>query len=291
MGLLMVIVTVIIFLFIIFKLSGYVSAQNRTAVSENIQHELRKLNIKSLKDYKEYEESAMNKAFSPLAQVKLCPEDLKDIPSSLGVFGYSQDRLITSISIKPDSAGNADPIQYFFELKKLGVKDRYHDIIAHLCENKDIDSLSVEELEKLEKHIRVLEGWNREEFKLDAFQIIPVQNIAYYKVTGSKQYIADVHGGGSNIKGAVVGSVLAGEVGAIVGSRTEIKTNVKEKDDRRLFIYFTEDNEVHSEEIITEQIDSILDLLRSWMPQKDYEYIAVFGVQKSCFNNDSVSTV
>lgn len=75
-------------------------------------------------------------------------------------------------------------------------------------------------------------------------EIIDFKDVKYYNITGSEreeQIISGGGGGGSSIKGAVVGGLVAGEVGAIIGSRKKaegITTSYKKIDDRKLKITF-----------------------------------------------------
>lgn len=104
--------------------------------------------------------------------------------------------------------------------------------------------------------------------------IYNIDDIKYYKLEGSvyrEQHITGGGGGGSSIKGAVVGGIIAGDAGAVVGSRKkveEIKTSYEEKDDRRLEITFNDDTIIN---ISYKFYDRLLD----YIPEKDYDnYIA-----------------
>lgn len=94
--------------------------------------------------------------------------------------------------------------------------------------------------------------------------------IKYYKLDGSvhkEQEITGGGGGGSSIKGAVIGGVIAGDVGAIIGSRQkvdEIKTTYKEVDDRVLKITFNNENILELSYIWYEK-------LLDYIPEKEYD--------------------
>ena len=99
--------------------------------------------------------------------------------------------------------------------------------------------------------------------------------------------------------GAVYGGIIAGGAGAVVGSHigTEIKTEIVKKDDRKLFLYHNVDGVIKNEEIITDDIDNVLSLLRKWMPEKEYTHIVVqnnvvvnVNNEKSFPNDDSQKT-
>lgn len=72
---------------------------------------------------------------------------------------------------------------------------------------------------------------------------IKISNIKYYRITGDKYVTTEVTGGGgggSSIKGAVMGGIIAGEAGAIIGSRKPIesvKSNSAVHDEQNVLIY------------------------------------------------------
>lgn len=105
-------------------------------------------------------------------------------------------------------------------------------------------------------------------------KIYDLDKVKYYQLEGSvhkEQHITGGGGGGSSIKGAVVGSLVAGDVGAIVGSRKkvdEIQTTYKTIDDRKVILNFKDDTYIHLDYKFYEML---LDI----MPEKDYDnYIA-----------------
>lgn len=139
----------------------------------------------------------------------------------------------------------------------------------------------------LNNHIHILSRLD-EQFALDDFikfnnGVIPdevqeitydIDDIRYYKLEGSvyqQQRISGGGGGGSSIKGAVVGGLIAGNAGAIIGSRKkidDIQTAYVEDDDRRVVITFKDDDEL---ELPYKFYDRLLD----YAPEKDYDnYIA-----------------
>ena len=81
----------------------------------------------------------------------------------------------------------------------------------------------------------------------------PLDKIVYFREIGDVQYTTEISGGkvtggGSSIGGAVVGGLLAGDAGAIIGSRKKIEsegitTNVVEHDSRQVVLKLT-DNEI-----------------------------------------------
>ena len=135
----------------------------------------------------------------------------------------------------------------------------------------------------LDNNIHIIEDLNEEELikKVAASGMFPnekvynIDEIRYYTIEGSvyqQQHISGGGGGGSSIKGAVVGSLIAGDAGAVIGSRKKIddvQTTYVEEDDRRVVITFIDDDEL---EVSYKFYDRLLD----YIPEKDYEnYIAI----------------
>lgn len=110
--------------------------------------------------------------------------------------------------------------------------------------------------------------------------IISINDIKFYKMEGSIQNITDIsggeiYGGGSSIKGAVVGGILAGEAGAIIGSRKEVRSNpirsrIRQIDNRILKVYFEFNEKVE----IKEFPSSFYDVFLRFIPEKSYDYVA-----------------
>ena len=105
--------------------------------------------------------------------------------------------------------------------------------------------------------------------------IYDIDKIKYYKLAGSvyqQQHISGGGGGGSSLGGAVVGGLVAGGVGAIIGSRNKIddvQTTYITKDDRRVVLTFIDEEEV---ELPYKFYDRLLD----YIPEKEYDnYIAL----------------
>lgn len=101
---------------------------------------------------------------------------------------------------------------------------------------------------------------------------IPLENIKMYRVEGNVHYTSDVSGGGANLGGAVAGGLLFGGAGAVVGSKvgTNIHTETVKTDDRKLALYYLENNALKVEKIdCNGDIDDTLEVLRKLMPQKD----------------------
>lgn len=97
---------------------------------------------------------------------------------------------------------------------------------------------------------------------------IDISDIVYFKAIGDISYITNVESTGINIKGAAIGAVVAGDAGAIIGSRPKITSKVEEKDNRFVELKYKDD-----ETIKTLRFDyTALDIFREIIPEKEYEY-------------------
>ena len=109
----------------------------------------------------------------------------------------------------------------------------------------------------------------------DGIMFIKYNSIKYYTKDGAINYTNEIIDEGKNISisGAIVGGLIAGDAGAVIGSRKDmnkIKNVTVEHDDVCTYIYFEKDNEVKLAEIKgSEFYQRILHL----MPEKEYHYI------------------
>lgn len=118
--------------------------------------------------------------------------------------------------------------------------------------------------------------------KLDIFvKQIKIEDIFYYKVEGdviTSTYTTGgtVKGGGSSLTGAIVGGVLAGDVGAIIGSREKIEvepvsTHTEHDDQRVVSVYISEGDTVK----IQQYPYKLYGAFQKLIPEKSYDYIAL----------------
>ena len=61
---------------------------------------------------------------------------------------------------------------------------------------------------------------------------ISIESILYFEEIGELRQYTSVSGGGTSLKGALLGYVIADDVGAIIGSRQPVKTKVISNDER-----------------------------------------------------------
>ena len=106
---------------------------------------------------------------------------------------------------------------------------------------------------------------------------VDITDIEYYLVTGQKTSELRIEGGGSsgpNIKGAIIGGILAGEAGAIIGGMPEPKP-----------VYsYTQHNENRCVELVYKKDGTVQKIklsypafpfLEQWIPEKDYSYVVI----------------
>ena len=76
---------------------------------------------------------------------------------------------------------------------------------------------------------------------------IPINSILYFEEAGELHKYTTVSGGGTSLKGALLGYAVAEDMGAIIGSREPIKTTVVSEDDRRVeLIYKAKDGNIEN---------------------------------------------
>ena len=76
---------------------------------------------------------------------------------------------------------------------------------------------------------------------------IPIDSILYFEEVGELRKYTTISGGGSSLKGALLGYAIADDVGAIIGSREPITTNIVSEDDRRIeLIYKNKEGQIEN---------------------------------------------
>lgn len=239
------------------------------------------------------DERARTKVFSLLTKHHLSEKEVYYTNSSLGVCAFKNNCLIVSLAasaVKPRHTVDME-LFGFFKTYNPAIYQKAMRVLFDKAlvndPNSGISDVDYEPiLNEYTVHLKKMVEIIQEPIKITSGRIIKVKDIAYYKVEGTTQFVSDIKGGGANVAGAVYGSIIAGGAGAVVGSKmgTEIKTDIVRKDDRKLFLYYMVDGELKSEEIITDNIDCILSLLREWMPDKEYSYVVANNNIKSPMN-------
>lgn len=99
---------------------------------------------------------------------------------------------------------------------------------------------------------------------------IPIDSILYFEEIGELRKYTTVSGGGSSLKGALLGYAIADDVGAIIGSREPITTNVVSEDDRRIeLIYKNQDGQIENLEFMHDAYD----VFKKLIPLKELKKI------------------
>ena len=106
---------------------------------------------------------------------------------------------------------------------------------------------------------------------------IPVEDIQYYTLEGEKEQeliISGGDGGGSSVKGAIIGGVIVGDTGAIVGSRqgtNPIEGRTITNDQRYTALYFLQDGKTYRMLLTKDSYEAFKIIL----PDKSYDYVRV----------------
>ena len=110
---------------------------------------------------------------------------------------------------------------------------------------------------------------------------IPFNMIQYYDKEGDVQYTSHVSGGGgggTSISGAIIGGVIAGDLGAIIGSRKKVNpitTETRTYDSRHTVLRYY--NDLKALEVLTFTGFRVYDFLLNTIPEKDLTTIQLGG--------------
>lgn len=98
-----------------------------------------------------------------------------------------------------------------------------------------------------------------------------IDKIKFFTTEGSIQRFSKVEGGGSSVGGAIIGGLVAGDAGAIIGSRKEITTSIETIDSRKVWLLIEEDSKVKKIEFDYE----FYDIFNRLIPEKEYSYVSL----------------
>ena len=111
---------------------------------------------------------------------------------------------------------------------------------------------------------------------------IPIESISYFEEVGELRKYTTISGGGSTLKGALIGYALADDIGAIIGSREPIKSNTISEDDRKVeLIYKNQSNEIVNLEFTH---DAYM-VLKKLIPEKELKRIIGLNSSNSIDTN------
>ncbi|MDE7339287.1 MAG: SHOCT domain-containing protein [Lachnospiraceae bacterium] len=153
---------------------------------------------------------------------------------------------------------NAFQNEYDEYVYKLGLqKSNIHVTLFELTEKMDVfpariphylwienNMLNLFPMSKYYKEWEICSSSKPDVSKLK-LKSIPIESILYFEEIGELRKYTTLSGGGTSLKGALLGYVIADDIGAIIGSREPIKTEVVSEDDRRIeLIYKNSENEI-----------------------------------------------
>ena len=103
---------------------------------------------------------------------------------------------------------------------------------------------------------------------------IPVSNIKHYKIVGQERSETRVRStnDGINVKGAIIGGIIAGDAGAVIGSqhnKGQIVSNTEHFDERYVELYYEGNG-------VTQKIKlsiTAYPVLEKCIPEKEYDYV------------------
>lgn len=107
-------------------------------------------------------------------------------------------------------------------------------------------------------------GFNYKEFFEIPYLEIPISSISEYSIFGSINHVTKVKGGGSSIGGAIIGGLIAGDAGAIIGSRKSIKSEIVKIDERVIKLIYLKGKK----KVILNLAISTLEALENLIPNK-----------------------
>ena len=118
---------------------------------------------------------------------------------------------------------------------------------------------------------------------------INISNIVYFKTVGDISYVTNVESTGVNVKGAVIGAAVAGDTGAVIGSRPKITSKVEEKDNRYVELKYKDNGTIKTLEFDY----TALSIFRNLFPEKEFEYVNFKSenLEEKNVTNDTTTTL
>ena len=232
----------------------------------------------------------------------------KESKSNLGLCGVSKEFFWynlnkTKYSYSPDSIFNQpdDITSLYGNLEKNFSKGQKFEIINGQVYNYgDMAHKDFNTLRKRLNFYKQIENSGIEYFQSKS---IPISDIQFFRIEGTTQYISEITGGGVNMQGAATGAFWLGGVGAIIGSQmgTETKTNIIEKDDRKVSIVYSVNNALKILNIRSNDIDATIEALRQLIPQKEESIVQMksntkpetnidFNMSRGVLNDQQIKT-
>lgn len=116
--------------------------------------------------------------------------------------------------------------------------------------------------------------------------------IKHYQISGQERSEVKVHSAddGVNVKGAIIGGILAGDAGAVIGSqhnKGRIYSNTEHFDERFVELYYSQNGTTSKLKLSI----TAYPLLEQWYPDKEYSYVLSATPQSSTTNGDKFDEV
>jgi len=97
-----------------------------------------------------------------------------------------------------------------------------------------------------------------------------IKNIVYYKSVGQISKETRTVGGGSSLSGAIIGGIVAGDLGAMIGSRKESSIETFTNDEREIEFVVISDKGTIEKIYFDYKVKDAFDQL---IPEKDYDFV------------------
>jgi len=121
---------------------------------------------------------------------------------------------------------------------------------------------------------------------------IQKDEIKHYQISGQERSEVKVHSAddGVNVKGAIIGGILAGDAGAVIGSqhnKGRIYSNTEHFDERYVELFYSQNGATSKLKLSI----TAYPLLEQWYPDKEYSYVLSTTPQTSTTNGDKFDEV
>jgi hypothetical protein len=142
--------------------------------------------------------------------------------------------------------------------------DKLKLITSYIYDNLNLESIMSNNKKPLAQH----KITNRE---IDQYSgsVIHTDNIHYYSKEGNVSYVSNIKGNDFSLKGAIIGGLVAGGIGAVIGSRKELRSETETRDDRKVVFVYEQAGKVIKKQLPFEFIE----FFDSSIPEKDLNFI------------------
>lgn len=116
--------------------------------------------------------------------------------------------------------------------------------------------------------------------------------IKHYQISGQERSEVKVHSAddGVNVKGAIIGGILAGDAGAVIGSqhnKGRIYSNTEHFDERYVELFYSQNGTTSKLKLSI----TAYSLLEQWYPDKEYSYVLSATSQATTSDGDKFEEV